>query len=62
MKGEGNGKADGGRTVKDRRDELHRERTSPSPWPGTWEECKGELRINLEAYIREADGFLYPSE
>ena len=28
----------------------------------TWEECKSELRINLEAYIREADAFLYPNE
>lgn len=29
---------------------------------GTWEECKSELRINLEAYIREADRFLHTDE
>lgn len=29
---------------------------------GTWEECKSELRINLEAYISEADRFLYPTD
>lgn len=29
---------------------------------GTWEECKSELRMNLEAYIREADDFMYPHE
>lgn len=27
---------------------------------GVWEECKSEMRINLETYIREADGIMYP--
>lgn len=29
---------------------------------GVWEECKSEMRINLETYIREADGIMYPTE